>query len=647
MGNRARALRIVMTNVGSRNRWVISGVLGALILGVTTFVNLRWKKADRTAELIEHGQVAYNRQDWSAAEAIARERLKIDRQDPAALRLLGRALYHQQRDQAAAGIYERLGSDAMTAEDYLLVGQSCVRAEKVDLAMKVWQKALQLEPNHFESRMALEQTYFRLDRLSDAATEVQNLLEQGGHTALAELMKGQIRAQQNDPAGAALAFQNALANVGEWQSMVDPIMVRKSAARSLLQMGRPVLAREQLDQITSNDRDTESGWLLARSNLQRVLPSDESVLTQSRAYRESHPLEPEPSPYVGEARCAQCHADIGSAHHKSRHSSTFYRANELPPVPIPDRQLADPGNDKVSHAFHKRGNALEVETNVNGAIQQTIIDYAFGSGDRGLTLVGHNQEGRFLEYRLSHYPERVGWDITSGQPPQPDNIEFQYQGKFVSRDDLRHCMECHNTSPHAIVTGSGAEAADRAIGCERCHGPGGNHVQLMASKDFAQTSDVDMAIARPSLASGPAIVGLCAVCHSAQKKGLRFERGSPRAVRFQGTTLTWSRCYSESDGKLDCLTCHNPHTNAETGPRSYESKCLQCHSSSPATTADRSRRSHAEPELGQQRSCPVQPASGCIDCHMPRRDALIANTLFTDHYIRVPTEPELQSDQHQ
>src|SRR5271168_4326868 len=123
MGNRAQALRIVMTNVGSRNRRVISAILAAVILGITNLVFPWWKKVDRTAEQIEQGQAAYKRQDWSAAEANAREQLKKDRQDPAALRLLGRALYHQQRDQAAAGIYERLGSDAMTAEDYLLVGQ--------------------------------------------------------------------------------------------------------------------------------------------------------------------------------------------------------------------------------------------------------------------------------------------------------------------------------------------------------------------------------------------------------------------------------------------------------------------------------------------------------------------------------------------
>jgi tetratricopeptide (TPR) repeat protein len=631
-----------MTHVGSRNRWVISAILCALILAVTIFANLRWKKADRAAELVAQGQAAYNRQDWPAAEARAREQLKKDRRDPAALRLLGRALYRQHRDQAAGGIFDRLGSDTMTAEDYLLVGQACIRSEKVDLATKVWQKALRLEPDHVESRVALEQTLFRLDRLSDAEREAQSLLTLGGHEALAELMLGQIRAQQNDPAGAAQAFQRALARVDEWQSMVDPISIRKSTARCLLQMGQPVLARDQLSSFTGNASDPEICWLLSRSNLQQALPSDESVLAQARVFRESHPLEPEPSPFVGEARCAQCHTDIWRDQNKSRHANTFYRATELLPIPIPDRLFADPGNDKISHAFHKTGNTMEVETDVNGAIYRTIIDYAFGSGDRGLTLVGHDQEGRTLEYRLSHYPDRVGWDITSGQPRQPDHTDFQYQGRFASRDDLRQCLECHNTNPHAIVTGSDAPRADRAIGCERCHGPGGNHVQILSSKDFATKSDADLAIARPSLAAGPAIVGLCADCHSARKKGLRLVPGSPQSVRFQGTTLTWSRCYIESDGKLDCLTCHNPHKNAEADPHGYESKCLHCHSPAAGTTV-LSQSLNVKTEPGRQSSCPVQPGGGCIDCHMPKREALMAHTRFTDHFIRIPPEPELQS----
>ena len=68
----------------------------------------------------------------------------------------------------------------MTADDYLLVGQSFVRSQKVDLAIKEWRKALQLEPNHFESRIALEQTLLplRLDRLAEAEKEAELLLAQ-------------------------------------------------------------------------------------------------------------------------------------------------------------------------------------------------------------------------------------------------------------------------------------------------------------------------------------------------------------------------------------------------------------------------------------------------------------------------------------
>ncbi len=117
---------------------MISGVLGAVILGsVTTFVNLRWKKADRTAELIEHGQVAYlmlarigPRQRRSRVVTGSR---KIGKTRPRLRTRWGVRLYHQQRDKGRSrGLRAetRFGFSAMTAEDYLLVGQSCVRAGK-------------------------------------------------------------------------------------------------------------------------------------------------------------------------------------------------------------------------------------------------------------------------------------------------------------------------------------------------------------------------------------------------------------------------------------------------------------------------------------------------------------------------------------
>ena len=34
----------------------------------------------------------------------------------------------------------------------------------------------------------------------------------------------------------------------------------------------------------------------------------QAALVQAGSYRDDHPLEPEPAPYVGEARCQKCHA---------------------------------------------------------------------------------------------------------------------------------------------------------------------------------------------------------------------------------------------------------------------------------------------------------------------------------------------------
>jgi hypothetical protein len=69
---------------------------------------------------------------------------------------------------------------------------------------------------------------------------------------------------------------------------------------------------------------------------------------------------------------------------------------------------------------------------------------------------------------------------------------------------------------------------------------------------------------------------------------------------------------------------------------------LHCHSPVAGTTVLlQSPKAITKPD--KQSLCPVQPEGGCIDCHMPKREALMAHSRFTDHFIRVPPEPELQS----
>jgi hypothetical protein len=120
-------------------------------------------------------------------------------------------------------------------------------------------------------------------------------------------------------------------------------------------------------------------------------------------------------------------------------------------------------------------------------------------------------------------------------------------------------------------------------------------------------------------------------------------RTDPIWLRFQSITMTWSRCYTESDGKLSCITCHDPHRNRETSAAANEAKCLSCHSPSPSGRRPGPER-RTGPAPGSQAlpaaktSCPVDPSRGCIGCHMPKTWREETHSFKTDHFIRVHSE---------
>jgi predicted CXXCH cytochrome family protein len=126
---------------------------------------------------------------------------------------------------------------------------------------------------------------------------------------------------------------------------------------------------------------------------------------------------------------------------------------------------------------------------------------------------------------------------------------------------------------------------------------------------------------------------------------LTAPRTDPLWLRFQSLTLTWSRCFTESQGTLSCVTCHDPHRNRETAPARNASICLGCHGDPTAgatdsplnpSSAGRPRPAPAKPiSRRAQTVCPVDPAKGCIECHMPRQWQEGTHSFKTDHYIRI------------
>ena len=110
-----------------------------------------------------------------------------------------------------------------------------------------------------------------------------------------------------------------------------------------------------LQPILDRGPDQETDWLLSRVYLQeRDKTRALAALKQAGSYRAANPLEPEPSQFVGEARCERCHPAIFRDSLASRHTQTYYRGSQLAELPLPDGLMPDPDDPEVTHAFQKQ-----------------------------------------------------------------------------------------------------------------------------------------------------------------------------------------------------------------------------------------------------------------------------------------------------
>jgi tetratricopeptide (TPR) repeat protein len=569
---------------------------------------------------------AYRQGDWDTASAAAAARLKVKPEDRGALRMLARTAVRLHRDTSARDLYARLGgATAMEPEDLYLFGTVINRLGDHETARECWTAGLRTDPGHAELLYAMALDSLQGGKPNLAAGYARQLAKQPGSESRGDQILGQAQYENDDPAEAANSWRRALdCDPSARGGPGSPAPLRKLLARALMRVGRRDDAKTQLEAVLTSAADPEASWLLSRVFLlDGPAPKALAALNQSGSYRDEHSLEPEPARYIGSARCVECHRSIYQSQQGSLHAKTFRRGSELADLPLPGHPLRDPARPEVSHSITRTSSSIEFEARDGDRVDRAVVAYAFGSGDRGLTPVGLDGQKHLRELRLSHYADGLVWDMTTGHPPQPQPGEG-FLGRLLSADELRSCLFCHTTVARSARDQTNPESADRGIGCERCHGPGEGHLQAVKSR-FP-----DLAIARPRPGSGPEVVALCAQCHS--PLGREVTRTDPVAVRFPGTTLTWARCYSNSGGSLDCLTCHNPHRDAEKAPAFYEAKCLACHSTS---TVSAGANPLSPTEESRRIVCTVSPNQGCLPCHMPTVKTRIPHSVFTDHDIRI------------
>ncbi|GIW85876.1 MAG: hypothetical protein KatS3mg108_0200 [Isosphaeraceae bacterium] len=618
----------------------VAGLVALLVLGVGGWAVTVGGWPPRWTDPLAAGRAAYDRGDYEAAARVARERLREAAGDPDALRLLARSVLRQGRVEVAQGIYQNLSVERMQAEDCLLLAAHLAQNDNAEGARKLLRVALEREPDHPEVLAELARLLALADQLEEARGLAERLSRIAGHERRGWILQGLLYHELGQRDQAARALGQALTSPPGTAPTQSEAEIRKLQAHDLLAEDRPTEALAVLEPLAGAPDDPEVPWLLSRVYL-RLGDLDRANAEAARAgdYLADRPLTREPAPYVGAARCAPCHRAIHRDQQSSHHAATFALAADMTRWTLPEGPWPDRFDAGVIHRIDRTADgALRFTTTRGGDSASGLIEYVFGSGDRGATPVGRDQTGSAVEFRQSYYGGH-GWDVTSGHRPIPDAARdgqggaAAYLGRRLDVDNARRCFECHVTDTRAAMTQAPPTAADHGIGCERCHGPGGNHVLAME----AAPRFVDVAIVRPRLASPAEVTTqVCGRCHS--PRGATPRKTEPTSIRFQSTTLTWSKCYTESRGALGCTSCHGPHNDAVTDHAYYEAKCLTCHApadQAPTPPPDDPARPIELASTVRRVPCPVNASTGCVDCHMPVRDDIVPLTPFTDHWIRV------------
>ncbi len=489
--------------------------------------------------------------------------------------------------------------------------------------------------DELEGKLVVAVSRDQADR-REAADEVEYLRAVRGGPALGLLVMGLAR--YGDSPGREREFLDRLliGDRAELRSVEGPAGALKLLARLLMETGRPAEADDLLQPMANGPGvDREAAWLLSRAALQLGQDDRADALLELADGFGAHDTSPEPSPFVGSRKCAECHPSYYRAEQRaSPHARTLYLGSALKDIPLPDRPVPDPLAPRIHHSFtRKAADRIDMETrSEDGQVARAVVAYALGSGEHGVTMVTRDEAtGIPRELRISYYAAERAWRGTKGVDAPPHDAS-EFIGLELSEKSLRQCLHCHTTWFRAALPiptiPSGPESADRGIGCERCHGPGLNHVKAV------ETGYAESAIGATEGSPPRRLLRSCNECHASNGS---VEPSDPEFTRVQGTTLMFSRCFTATGGAIHCATCHDPHRGLDTTTAHYEPKCLACHDA----TSAKARSGQPSPGAGHAGPpiCPVNPSSGCIDCHMPKVQEPSLKMRFTDHHIRVHRQP--------
>lgn len=360
--------------------------------------------------------------------------------------------------------------------------------------------------------------------------------------------------------------------------------------------------------------------------------------------------------YVEDKTCATCHSEIYQSYQAVGMAKSFTTPSrdkfienfDLPPF-YHDKsqryfQVLQQGDELTFKRWQQDENGLQIN------LFEQKIDYILGSGHKTRSYLYRAPGGELFQLPIGWYTQEQQWGLSPGY----DNPHHM----GVKREVARQCMFCHNGfaevelgsdehfQPHIFP-----EQLPHGTGCQRCHGPGAEHVQTVLN-GAQSIEQIHATIVNPAKLPVDKRDSVCFQCHmlpSVDLVGVRnfarndysFRPGEdindylhhvevldekvPTEQRFEinhhAYRLRASSCFTQSEGALTCISCHNPHKKVPEAERAehYGKVCQSCHE--------------------QEHNPPLSENTDCVSCHMPqRRTQDVVRVVMTDHKIQKNNE---------
>lgn len=350
--------------------------------------------------------------------------------------------------------------------------------------------------------------------------------------------------------------------------------------------------------------------------------------------------------YVGPDTCAECHRDyydgfVQTTHFKT--SSLATRESVLGSFESGKNTLPSK-SEKLRFEMLEKAGALVQKldfTTEEGDVysNEFPMDIVTGSGKVGQTYLYWQSESLY-QLHASYLSAPDAW-INS--PGYLDGIAD------YARPTLPLCLECHTTYFQPVPNTINQYKKDNfvlGVTCEKCHGPGAEHVAFHRSNPEAEDGH---GILNPNTLNAERALEMCQLCHGGAPTNIlqepfSYRPGNPLGEYYEFSQsdqlvgvhsnsqlprLKQSKCFQQSDA-MNCITCHNPHQFERGDMQLFSDRCIECH----------------EPEqcgkfelLGEETL-----RQNCIDCHMPSRtmeDIVLMSgddrhsPPMRDHFIKV------------